>query len=250
MKSILLFFLFCLSPKIWATPVWSEVRQEVIAAQPSQQDVLQIPLQITVDASSVWAAPGEIQRQVAKASGIFRQCGIELGRVEVHYVSFSPDIVSSLNNPNPYRGPGALGLVTEEMSATRPAMWLFGTQIPSTAQAFTQTSIERLSEGPSVEVAPLLNTTLISGHHHSNAPVPGAHASYSTFAHELAHLLGDLDHVDEMDNLMSSETRPRSKTGRLSAAQCQQMRTYSMTRFIGLGDTLQNLGLPPRGCVN
>jgi len=53
--------------------------------------------------------------------------------------------------------------------------------------------------------------------------------SYSTLAHELAHLFGDFDHINEMDNLMSNFEKPGSKTGRLNPEQCKMIQEHLLT---------------------
>ena len=229
-RTFLIVFLFS-ALSAYAQSPWNEVRSETIPAPVPTSGVQQIALQIFIDNSSEWAGTGELQSHLRKASGIFLQCGLEIGRVEVKYVTYSERVINSLNNPNPYRGPPELALMKGDLSAVRPAMFLFGRQIPSSASAFNRTSINRLNAGGTIDVTPLLHTTILSSHHSTNRPVPGANASYSTFAHELAHLLGDLDHVDEGNNLMSSRDGANSKSGRLNPAQCRRIQEYSLANF-------------------
>lgn len=233
MKALFVFLIFACTWAHAQSP-WTLVREVSIPAPPATSGVQQIALQIVVDEASEWARPGEIEAQVKKASGIFRQCGVELGRAEIKVVKYSAAAVTALNNQNPYRGPSELVLMGGDLTKVRPAVFLFGNQIASTAKAFTTTSISRLGQGSPVDVKPLLNTTVLSGHHRTNDPIPGAHSSYSTFAHELAHLLGDIDHVDLPGNLMSSRREPGSKTSGLTQAQCEKIRQHSLVQFSGL----------------
>lgn len=232
---LILFILIALSSSLaLGQSPWTQTREETIDSPAPTEGIQQISLQIVVDESSEWARAGEIRSQVTKASGIFRKCGVELGKVQIKYVRYSTATVTALKNPNPYKGPAEMILTQGDLTRVRPAMFLFGKQIDSTAKAFNETSISRLSAGSPVDVKPLRNITLLSGHHRTNDPVPGCHSSYSTFAHELAHLLGDIDHVSEANNLMSSLTAPGSKTGHLSAVQCAKIREYSLLNFSGL----------------
>lgn len=233
MKALFVSLLFA---SFWAhaQSPWTVVREESVMAPAQTEGIQQIPLQIFVDEGSEWAKPGEVAAQIRKASGIFRQCNVELGKTEIKVVKYSAAAVTALNNQNPYRGPSELVLMGGELTKVRPAVFLFGNQIASTAKAFSSTSISRLSMGSPVDVKPLLNTTLLSGHHRTNDPIPGAHSSYSTFAHELAHLLGDIDHVDLPGNLMSSRRAPGSKTSGLTPTQCEKIRQHSLIQFSGL----------------
>lgn len=244
MKS--LFFLalsFCMLPA-WGQAPWTEVRTQVIPAVAPTPGVQQIPLQLVVDETSKWAVNGELEAQVSKTSGIFRRCGIELGRVEIKLVRYSQATIDALNNPNPYRGPSEVILTKGDLSDVRPLMWLFDNRIASTAKAFNRTSIERLSRGSPVDVTPLLHTSVMSGHHRTNTPIPGANPSYNTLAHELAHILGDLDHVDEADNLMSSRTVPNSKSGRLNPDQCKSIQEYCLLNFSNIQSDVSDITSP------
>jgi hypothetical protein len=232
-KALLFSLLFFVSVARAQSP-WTELRTESVMAPPVTAGIQQISLQLVVDEGSEWARPGELEAQIKKASGIFKKCGVELGKADIKIVRYTPAALTALNNPNPYKGPSELVLMNGDLSKVRPAVFLFGNQIASTAKAFNTTSISRLSMGSPVDVRPLLNTTLLSGHHRTNTPIPGAHDSYSTLAHELAHLFGDLDHVDLPGNLMSSRREPNSKTSGLTNEQCEKIRQHSLVQFSGL----------------
>lgn len=233
-KTIFITLLLLLSFSAMAQSPWTQSREMTIPAPAPTAGVQQINLQLVLDETSEWARPGEIESQITKSSNIFRKCGVELGSVQIRYVRYSQATVTALNNQNPYRGPSELILTQGELSRTRPTVFLFGNQIPETAKAFSDTSIARLSAGAPVDVKPLKYMSVISGGYRTNDSVPGCHASYSNLAHELAHILGDLDHIDEANNLMSSRRAPNSKSANLNPAQCEKIRTVSLTNFSGL----------------
>lgn len=209
--------------------IWNVEREEKIPAPPATQGIQQIRLQIVMDSRSEWAVPGMLTAQVAKASKIFRQCDVEFGEVEVKFVSFTPETIMGMNKESTSLA-GERNLVAGELSPTRPVIFLFGTQIPESARAYTSSAVKRLSfGGPKVES--LKDVTILTGQHCSNKPVPGAQASYSTLAHEIAHLAGDLPHTEDPNNLM---TEGNVKTGRLNAEQCEKIRQYSLINYSGL----------------
>jgi hypothetical protein len=208
---------------------WTRVKEEKIFAPKPTTGIQQITLQIIADAKSPWAKDGELEAQVKKASVIFRQCSVEIGEVNIKYVNFSESIVSALNKPDPYKPPQELLLTKGDMTSARPAMFLFGTQIPQSARAYNASTISRMSTSHPVEVLkPLLNVTILSGQHSSNAAVPNAGPGYSTFAHELGHILGDLPHVETRGNLMTAEG---IKGGKLNAEQCKKIQNFYLVSF-------------------
>ena len=222
-----IFFLFLLlTTMAFGQDTWKVSRKETIAAPQASPGLQQIPLSIILEEGTLWTT--DLKAQLDKASKIFHQCGIEFGKVEVSYVTLSKPLIESMKNPNPYKGSAELNFMKGEVSETRPLLFLLGKQTPSGAKAFNATSVKKLSSW-TVDASPLLNTTFITEQHHSHKPVPGSVPSYSTLAHELAHLFGDFDHVNEMDNLMSNFEKPGSKTGRLNPDQCKMIQDHLLT---------------------
>lgn len=225
------FLILILAFNLAYAQVWTVEQEELIKGPTPSPGLQQIPLQLYMDGQSEWAKPGELKAQIDKVSGILRQCGLEIGDVKVKHVTFAASVINTLNNPNPYKGPGELILTQGELEKLRPVVFLFGKDLRKGAWAFSRTSIERLSNGSPVDVKPLLHITLLSGHYRINKEVVGSDESYNNLAHELAHILGDLDHIPESNNLMSSLDKPKSKTGGLNATQCEKIRQYSKTNF-------------------
>lgn len=222
----IIFLILILTTMAFGQDTWTVSRQEIIAAPQATPGRQQIPLSIILEEGTIWTS--ELKAHLDKANKIFHQCGIEFGAVEVSYVKLAKPLIESMKKPDPYKGPAELNFMKGEVSATRPLIFLLGKQTPSGAKAFNATSVKKLSSWK-VDASPLLNTTFITEQHHSHGKVPGSLPSYNTLAHELAHLFGDFDHINEMDNLMSNFEKPGSKSGRLNPHQCKQIQSHLLT---------------------
>lgn len=180
------------------------------------------PLSVIVEEGSGWE--GRLEAVLGKASAVFAPCGLALGEAEVLTVRWTAEGLRRLNNGNPYDGPAQAAVMDEPLlPARRPALFLFKKgSVPSTASAYNQTSVTRLGRSYP-KVPKLLNTTWITLDHELSTP-PQRAPSYSTLAHELTHLFGDLGHTRAEPNLMSESDRPGAHTGDLLPEQCAEIR--------------------------
>lgn len=192
---------------------------------------LSVPLALVVEAGSEWAAPGVLEGMLGKASAIFAPCGLTLGAAEVLAVRWTPQALQELNDANPYFGPSQLHVIDEPLlPQRRPAGFLFTNSIPATASAYSLKSVNQFIHTGQPKVAKMLNTTWLTSNWHSahacgDLDCPGGDIApgFSVFAHELAHLFGNLDHVDDVPNLMTNASTKGAKSGDLTKAQCSEI---------------------------
>ena len=190
---------------------------------PVSNAAIVVPLALVVEARSAWDAPGVLEAVLGKASLIFGRCGVALGATEVTLARWSPEGLRRLNIENPYKGPAQMAVMGDPLlPARRPVAFLFANSIPSTASAYNVKSIEALSR-QHPEVKSLLNTFWITIDRQTKRPADIAE-SYSVFAHELTHLLGNLPHTPASPNLMTDEDTPGAKSGDLLEEQCVEIR--------------------------
>lgn len=186
----------------------------------------QLPLALIASENSIWADPKKTQEGIAKLQRIFMTCDISFSEVELWVVRFSDEVLGPIRRPNPYKGPGELAVAQlENLPVTRPLGVLFGTEIPSTAKAYNAESVRRLRTA-TIDPSALLNTFFMTHDWFDNRRVPGGSESYDTMAHELAHLLGNMGHIDVVPNLMTTHETPNSKSGDLTSEQCALMRLF------------------------
>lgn len=211
-------------------------REEKFPAAKQTKGIFQVPIQVIVDEKTSWAKVGEIKAQVDKASKIFKQCNIEIGEVTVRYMNVSPKINEVLSDsPSPYKAPQELMLAKQDITTTRPAVFLLSKSVINTAKAFTRHAVTQLSRSTTADLSPMLHLSIISDNHRTNEVSGHVVNSYSNFAHELAHILGNLEHTEENDNLMANS--PKIISGRLNAEQCKQISDYTLSNFSSLKST-------------
>lgn len=186
----------------------------------------QLPLALIANENSIWADPVKTQVGIAKLQRIFKVCDISFSEVELWVVRFSDEVLEPIRRPNPYKGPGELvAAKIENLPSIRPLGFLFANDIPSTAKAYNAESVRRLRTA-TIDPSALLNTFFMTHDWFDNRRVPGGSESYDTMAHELAHLLGNMGHVDVVPNLMTTYEAPNSKSGDLTPEQCELMRLF------------------------
>ena len=206
---------------------WEVLDEAVLAAPAAEANISQLPLDLLVEEGSLWSLSA-LRLQLSKSSTILRQCGVVIGEVSVQTVRYAPETLRALNVEDPYKGPAELYLMRGiPTPVARPMGFLFAKSIPSTASAYNAESVRRLTFG-TIDASPLLNTFHITEQSISNRVVPGAAASYNTFAHELVHLAGNLGHIDLYGNLMSSRDGRNSKTGQLTVEQCNAIKRFPL----------------------
>lgn len=212
---------FVISNVSLASP-WTVIRTEVISPEVSTESLLEFPLHLVVEEGSGWNEAGVIPGILRKNSQIFRACGLKVGEASLEVVRLSPEALHALKNPNPYKGPGELVLVPGITTEVRPLVFLMKRSTVNTASAFNLDSVTRLST-PTVDARGLLNTSVISDNHIRPPTTTDYVSSYDTFAHELAHIFGNMGHIPTQGNLMSSLEGRGAKSGGLTTDQCDQI---------------------------
>lgn len=183
------------------------------------------PLVLVVQSGSPWD-DASLDRELAKVSAILARCERPLGETTVLSVRWSEDTLAKLREEDPYEAPAQLAAFdAPELPSGRPVGFLFSSgAIPSTAKAFNRTSSRALA-ARHPEAARLEGGFFIT-HDQGFRRARDVAPSYSTMAHELAHILGDFGHVPAPYNLMSDAEVPGAKTGDLNEAQCAAIRRY------------------------
>jgi hypothetical protein len=190
-----------------------------------QPQAIVSPLALVVEEGSGWDEPGRLEAVLGRASAIFGQCRVALGAAEVITVRWSPEGLRRLNNSNPYDGPAQMAVMDEPLiPARRPVGFLFGPKsVPSTAEAYNGSSVNAFKVRYP-DAAKLLNTFWFTYDEFARPPRKDESASYSTFAHELTHLFGDVGHTRASPNLMTDAEGPGAKSGDLLPEQCAEIR--------------------------
>jgi hypothetical protein len=225
---VLLLFILSLA-HAQVAPNWQVVGDRLISAPAQEAGIRQLPLDLLIEQGSKWSNPATLKTQLDKTSKILRQCGVVLGEVRIQTVVWTPWVLDQIRNASPYKGPNNLILMRDlETPVVRTLGFLYGLKsIASTASAYNRTSVARLSSA-TVDATPLVETFHITEHHLDYRTVPGANATYDTFAHELVHLMGDVGHIEVYGNLMSALDGRNSKTGSLTAEQCELVNEYPL----------------------
>lgn len=185
-----------------------------------------MPLVLVVESGSPWTDASALDRELGKVSGILARCGRPLGETTVLTVRWSEEALAKLRDEDPYKAPAQLAAFdAPELPAGRPVGFLFSAgATPSTAKAFNRTSSRALA-ARHPEAARLEGSFFITADQGFRR-APDIAPSYSTMAHELVHILGDLGHVSGPYNLMSNAEVAGAKTGDLDDAQCAAVRSY------------------------
>ncbi len=211
------------------TANWQVVGERVISAPAREAGIRHLPLDLLIESGSKWSQATNLKTQLDKTSRILRQCGVVIGEVNIQTVVWNPKTLLEMENASPYDGPNELILMrTVQTPVLKTLGFLYGlNSVPSTASAYNRTSVRRLSSH-TVDATPLCETFHITEHHMDYRRVPGANATYDTFAHELVHLMGDVGHIEVYGNLMSAMDGRNSKTGSLTTDQCALINQYPL----------------------
>jgi hypothetical protein len=187
----------------------------------------QFPLALVANKNSYWSDRDKTRVAVDKLQQIFMTCDVAFSEVDFWVVKFSDDVLEPIRKPNPYKGPGEIAVAKlSNLPSVRPLGLLFATDIPSTAKAYNAESVRRLRTA-TIDPSALLNTFFMTHDWYDNRRVPGGTDSYDTMAHELAHILGNMGHIDVFANLMSTYDGEGSKTGDLTPEQCELIQSFS-----------------------
>ncbi|MCC2677805.1 MAG: hypothetical protein K0R29_381 [Pseudobdellovibrio sp.] len=202
---------------ITAARVWQDA-----SAQPESFNTV-----VLVDNESKWKSTSVMDAQLLKSSRIFEPCGVVLKKALVLNVSFTASGLAILGNerPDPSVGPAEILIARSGL----PANIMTGVLVKNrtrerdVAYAFNRSSVERASQSGK-DWSSLLYSYWVSDKYISNPPQSDYVASYSTLAHELTHILGDLGHTDDYPNLMSNSDKAGSKSGALNREQCSEIK--------------------------
>ena len=130
---------------------------------------------------------------------------------------------------DPYAGLAQIKVVEEGIPRDGYTGFLLQKIKPyGSAFAMNLRSVEHSERFPSMpSFRPLLNTFWISDNNIIHTSTPNADDTYSTFAHEIAHLIGNLGHVEDnqIPNLMSSSDTV-GKSYYLNSDQCQAINDF------------------------
>lgn len=186
-----------------------------------------ISLQLVVEAGTKWDNKAVLEETIAKTAKILSRCGIGLAETEIRTVKFEAGLANRLNNASPYKAPPEIELAQGDISATRPVFFLVGTSFAKSAKALNKKYVDSFSRMfPNDPVPALQDLSLMTEQYISYTSVPAATPTYSTFAHELVHLLTNDSHVEIRRNLMSTYESRGMQTGDLTDGQCQQMMAF------------------------
>lgn len=182
-----------------------------------------IDLILVVDENSLWKKEN-IQEHLDKTQRTLSLCDIQIRSIEFVNVDLPEKTIAQLQVENPYKGPAELKIAKEGMPIDIVTGFMLRTiKSKSIAFAMNMSSVinsERYSNMPSFR--PLLNTFWISDNHITNRSTPNAEKSYSTLAHELVHIVGDLGHLENnmRPNLMGGNDN-YSKNYYINPEQCR-----------------------------
>lgn len=224
MKYFLLSFAFSLSLSASASS-WKVVGQVTLPPGELQEGMKTFPLHLVIESKTKWDNPVVLKTLLASIQKTFKVCHRALGEVSMTTVELSQELIDVMVKENPYKAPGSYELAKNiDASTTVTGFLLASTSAPfDMAKAYTKKSVEFFVKTHGEDMNRLRNTFYISSRWVDNKYAPKAKADYSTLAHEVAHILGNLDHIDGKDNLMGVD--PRSS--KLNPEQCAAIQNWN-----------------------
>ncbi|MBD66314.1 MAG: hypothetical protein CME62_13975 [Halobacteriovoraceae bacterium] len=185
---------------------------------------------LVVDQNSKWSDQKVIE-QINKTQKSLSHCGVQLKVLEIIKVDLPQKTLDQILVQNPYAGMPELKIIAEG----KPENIIVGflnRKIKKYGSAFAVniTSVKRSEQVPSIPSSrPLLNTFWISDNNIEHTSTPNALPSYSTMAHEIAHIAGDLGHLQDnlKPNLMGGNDAV-SKSDYLNPTQCEKINSFSL----------------------
>ncbi|MAZ50059.1 MAG: hypothetical protein CME65_15965 [Halobacteriovoraceae bacterium] len=189
----------------------------------------QIELTIILDLESKWADDQIMNRELEKTQRSLGDCGIGINKVEFIQVTLPQKFKDQVLVNNPYLGMPEVPIGLEGIPERKLLGFLFQKIKPyGSAFAINLSSVirsERTTQFPSYR--PLLGTFWISEENSVHTNVPMADATYSTLAHEIVHIMGDLGHLENNTtrNLMGGSDIA-GKNYSLTEAQCEAIMNH------------------------
>jgi hypothetical protein len=196
-------------------------------------------LYVTVELGSPWLKGEEfsplLSAELPKALRVFGQCGLGFARVHVLYLQFNDAGLAKLSgfaSSSPYDPPFEFDLFQDLPAAARPLVAL---NKQGYAESFNAGAIRNLAPLFGDKIARIdgmsfvPSDTAIGYNARMFAP-----ASYSLFAHEMAHVLGDMVHVQLPEpNIMNAgdgdtpRAAGRMMGTQMTAEQCRAVLSYA-----------------------
>jgi hypothetical protein len=211
------------------------------AVQNSTVNKKSIDLFIGIEMSSSWLNADQfstfLNTELIKALHVFAQCGFGFNNVHVLYLQYSATGLANLNgyaSADPYNGPFEFALMQDLPQSARPMVVL--NQV-GYAESFNADSIQSLISAYGASMVNISNLSFVP---FNTAVTYNAQmqtqASYSLFAHEMAHVLGNLEHVQlSTPNLMNAGDGQtpaeigQAMSGALNTQQCNAILAYQQT---------------------
>ncbi|MGE0631889.1 MAG: hypothetical protein AB7O96_05750 [Pseudobdellovibrionaceae bacterium] len=185
--------------------------------------VKKISLNFVVEEGTAWDKPGMMAEQLRKVSEVFSQCGVEIQAANVYRAQFRPEAQKMLRAGSLNSGPPPSVEMMKYISMERPIGILFGDENRETILATTRSMVDKLPSW-----APQVDTVWLNQRAVKHFGEQAWKQNYTALAHELAHVLGNLDHTYTKDsNLMSSTfDQGIGKSGDLTPGQCEAIRAF------------------------
>jgi hypothetical protein len=199
-----------------------------------------IELAFALDVRSAWGssekAKFELLEELRKTTAIFEQCAVRVGAVYVADVDYSDALRHNLTMDavSPYDPPAETQVLSALSSPVRPLTLLIG---DGYTHVYNLNAVQGL-EGTQPAARSLLDVVAYSWQIAGDyAAQHRAQPSFSLLAHELTHVLGNIEHVNiPQPNLMniydgaSPEEAGRAKSGDLLPEQCGAIHRFAQAR--------------------
>lgn len=186
----------------------SQVRSFVVSSSSPSQKTL--ALYLGAEAGSPWLNGEDfsplLSLELPKALAVFSQCGLGFSRVHLVVLRFNPAGLSRLADfaaSSPYDPPFEFGLLQDLPAAARPMVVLLR---QGYAESFNADSIRNLTAYYGASITKIGGLSFVPSDtdigYDARVFAP---SSYSLFAHEMAHVLGNLEHVTlPVPNIMNA----------------------------------------------
>jgi hypothetical protein len=189
-----------------------------------------IDLILVVDDNSLWTKEN-MMSHIKRTQRTLKLCHIQIRNIEFINVDLPQKTITQLQVSDPYAGPPELKIANEGVPTEVVTGFMLRTiNNKSIAFAMNISSVIRSERFPTMpSFRPLLNTFWISDNHITNTSTPNAEKSYSTLAHELLHIIGDLGHLENnmRPNLMGGNDN-FSKSYYINPEQCRSSNLFNL----------------------
>lgn len=151
-------------------------------------------------------------------------CGISLKNIILDKIVFhEPEVSEIIKNESPYKPPMFIRILDLKQKPKLPTAYLIKSRRNwLVAKAYIESSVAILNQSSQFDWSPLENVIIMNDRPDKT---PYAQPSYSTLAHELVHVLGDVGHISsETPNLMNNLDKPKTKNHSLNTQQCSAIK--------------------------